>query len=279
MSEVARNIGPEWPAIAWGLGLLAAALLVSMMVIGLRMPKAMRILVLGMDRDPTPGVELYQSFPWQMSDVMLVVEYHRNESQVIFRQVPRDTLAVISDGLGWSKIGTSTAEIGAKKTCGVVGGLLGCQIDHYVVLTIPDLIRFFGIVGGDLSPSQGESTERPRLLQELQAKFSGMQADALNTVRLILQRQGSDTQRQGEQQAFIAQFLADHKRPNAICLARLALWFWSLGTDMSVINAAAFAKQVLSCKYQFTTLPTVPIYLNGISYILPRNKSDQGHQP
>ncbi len=252
----------------WGTILLGGMLIILTILQVRSIPNVVRILVLGMDRDPTPGLNLYRNFPWQVSDAMFVVQIDRQARTAILTQIPRDTMAFIPTRLGWDKVNTSIAEVGAEQTCGVVGELINRKIAYYVVLTIPDVCAFFSIVKPSGTACEQDIRDSELYLSlptDLQQSHDAL----LGILHQIMARPHSDVQRQNQQRDFLRKLLESRHRLGLLGMWRLAVWARCLGSNMPLVQASVIARSALQSEWRFGELSGSPIHLNTISYMLP----------
>ncbi len=217
------------------------------------------------------GRPLYEGAPSQTSDAMMVVEVDRKKRKVVIQRVPRDTMAYISRRLGWDKVNMSISEVGAKRTRSVAGRLLGCKIDHYVVLTIPEFLRLFEIIGGVAVPA-GKLESLPIVSPQDPGEAPREKGDFVlkgyDALRFVMERIGSDAERLERQEIFISSFVNQRKRISPVKAIKLAIWVRKLDMDMSLIQAARCAWLILASDREFRTIPTAEIYLNCRAYVV-----------
>lgn len=255
--------------LEWCNVVITVAFLVIALVQWFRVPAVIRILVLCMDRALSGDKILYEGFPSQCSDVMLVLEVDRRMRTTRFRQIPRDTMAYVGPELGWDKINMSIAQVGARGTCDVVGGLLNCRIDRYAVLTIPDFLQFMSIVSGKTATPLGDlswSITGPSISAQ-QAKQAVLSPE--EALRFVMQRVGSDIERQERHKVFLSQILPRASGLSLGKLCRLIIWARRLAMNISIMQATRYGWMILHSNHEFEMIPTAPIYLNSFSYVLP----------
>ncbi len=248
------------------LGLLFLALLGIQMM---RCPGTTRILVMCIDDVDTLGLDPKR--PVYLSDVMLVVETHVSQHEVVCTQVPRDTLAYICPQLGFDKVNTGIAVAGADKDRAIVGSLISRRIDRYVVIRTRDFQRFFQIFGDiqvpagsyDLSANTASEKASRGTINNQLVVLKGM-----DIVHYAIDRTNTDVERRQRQKVLMNAVIDRRKQMGVAEFSRLIAWTWNLDSDISLIQMAQIGRLCSKSRFEFRTLPTGSIYLNGAADLL-----------
>ncbi len=205
------------------------------------------------------------------SDIMLIVEIREKEKRIVVTQVPRDTMAYICPELGLDKVNSSVFLAGARESRDVVGKLMGNEIQHYIVLSVPESLQFVKIIGGITIPTDsggGLTSGDPKSVSSDQNGQKSILLKDQAALDYVMIRPGSDVEREKNQQQFLKALIKQCRKLNAEQVCRLALWAWNQDGDMSPVQMARYGRLFLRSDREFRSLDTSALYLNGTSYLL-----------
>ncbi|MCL6527861.1 MAG: LCP family protein [Thermaceae bacterium] len=206
------------PASAEPLAPLSTALGVgaSAMGLGPKLEQPLNLLVMGEDISYSgPATPVYN---WKgNTDTMMLVHFDPAEKQVVVLSLPRDTYATIP-GHGSLKLNAANPLGGPELAQNAVAGLLGIEVDRYVlinVFAVRDLVNTLGGVEVYVPEAMDYDDRAAKLHIHFKPGLQTMNGDqAMAYLRFRHDRIG-DIGRVQRQQAFLESLLAKTKEPSA----------------------------------------------------------------
>ena len=232
-----------------------------------------QFLVLGVDSLDSKKAENTRS------DTIMVVNFNLENNFLNIISIPRDTYAEIQ-GYKKQKINHSYAYGGSELTLDSVNKLLGTDIKYYMTIDYKFVMDIVNAMGGvevnvPLDMDYDDPTADPPLsihIKEGQQVLKGQ--DAVGFLRFRKgYKSGSDLERLGSQQAFLAALFSQMKNPKTLVKAPLLYKAYLSDTQNNIpksllLKLAVSGSRLSMENVKATTLPGYPKYINKTSYFI-----------
>ena len=227
------------------------------------------IMIMGVDeRDDDVG----------RSDTLMIATIDPKKDQAALLSIPRDTRVKIK-GHGYDKINAAYAYGGHKLTESTVEGLLGVDVEHYIMINTKSFQKIIDAIGGiDIDVEKRMYYEDPwdddgGLVINLRPGMQHMDGKTAMTYVRFRDEEG-DIGRIKRQQKFMKACMDKIVSPSIIpkLPAVISEVMDSIKTDLSMRQLLEFAGTLKSAQkngLKTEMVPGRPLYINGVSYWIP----------
>ena len=227
------------------------------------------IMIMGVDeRDDDVG----------RSDTLMIATIDPKKDQAALLSIPRDTRVKIK-GHGYDKINAAYAYGGHKLTESTVEGLLGVDVEHYIMINTKSFQKIIDAIGGiDIDVEKRMYYEDPwdddgGLVINLRPGMQHMDGKTAMTYVRFRDEEG-DIGRIKRQQKFMKACMDKIVSPSIIpkLPAVISEVMDSIKTDLSMRQLLEFAGTLKSAQkngLKTEMVPGHPLYINGVSYWIP----------
>jgi len=227
------------------------------------------IMIMGVDeRDDDVG----------RSDTLMIATIDPKKDQAALLSIPRDTRVKIK-GHGYDKINAAYAYGGHKLTESTVEGLLGVDVEHYIMINTKSFQKIIDAIGGiDIDVEKRMYYEDPwdddgGLVINLRPGMQHMDGKTAMTYVRFRDEEG-DIGRIKRQQKFMKACMDKLVSPSIIPKLPTVITevMDSIKTDLSMRQLLEFAGTLKSAQkngLKTEMVPGRPLYIDGVSYWIP----------
>ncbi len=227
------------------------------------------IMIMGVDeRDDDVG----------RSDTLMIATIDPKKDQAALLSIPRDTRVKIK-GHGYDKINAAYAYGGHKLTESTVEGLLGVDVEHYIMINTKSFQKIIDAIGGiDIDVEKRMYYEDPwdddgGLVINLRPGMQHMDGKTAMTYVRFRDEEG-DIGRIKRQQKFMKACMDKLVSPSIIPKLPTVISevMDSIKTDLSMRQLLEFAGTLKSAQkngLKTEMVPGRPLYIDGVSYWIP----------
>ena len=212
------------------------------------------------------------------SDTLMIATIDPKKDQAALLSIPRDTRVKIK-GHGYDKINAAYAYGGHKLTESTVEGLLGVDVEHYIMINTKSFQKIIDAIGGiDIDVEKRMYYEDPwdddgGLVINLRPGMQHMDGKTAMTYVRFRDEEG-DIGRIKRQQKFMKACMDKIVSPSIIpkLPAVISEVMDSIKTDLSMRQLLEFAGTLKSAQkngLKTEMVPGRPLYINGVSYWIP----------
>ena len=212
------------------------------------------------------------------SDTLMIATIDPKKDQAALLSIPRDTRVKIK-GHGYDKINAAYAYGGHKLTESTVEGLLGVDVEHYIMINTKSFQKIIDAIGGiDIDVEKRMYYEDPwdddgGLVINLRPGMQHMDGKTAMTYVRFRDEEG-DIGRIKRQQKFMKACMDKLVSPSIIPKLPTVITevMDSIKTDLSMRQLLEFAGTLKSAQkngLKTEMVPGRPLYIDGVSYWIP----------